>query len=155
MGADIGVGIIFGIPIDELVTELAPKFIDRKRYDTYTGEEYFVPGRTDIVRCNFNFGPFKKGEEVDENDIKNYLEELEQVEEENHPRKYSKDYVDYPEFELSYRYVGYKASLKSDLYESPQDMCKDYIPDPRGEKAWKESFPEVPGRLLIYCHYSY
>ncbi len=76
--------------------------------------------------------------------MENYLEELRE--------KYEDDNES---FIVSYDYLGFKASKGEDPYESPQDLCKEYISDPDAELKWKELFPEVPGKLLIYLHVSY
>lgn len=153
MGMDVRFGLIYGVEVWSTILEDKP-YIERKErilYNQYTGKpERTQPYSETKYKLLIDVDGFgKTGDLVDDYDFRQWvINYRNKINNEDDDGLFIYDYN-------GVKFFGIKAFNGNEPYEYPQDMCFEFKDETKSaEKVWKEWFPHIPGKLLLYMRVS-
>lgn len=154
MGMDVRFGMIYGIEVWNNILEDKPnrESVEYSIYDIYTGKLTTKKEIRWVVKYKLlidvdGFG--KAGDLVLQDDFKEWIiDHRNTINNEDDEGLFIYDYN-------GVKFFGIKAFNGHEPYEYPQDMCIEFLDETKSaEKVWKEWFPRIPGKLLLYMRVS-
>lgn len=159
MGLDVSCGTCYGIEIfstierksgidkkDGLLSELGRVETFITKYNQDTGNPYQLRKSEWMLEFNYDFMEYKKGDKISCEDWNRALYTSVDSEFNSGDR----------ELIINSQCIGVKSFVGKEPYESPQDICIEYISDlDNAKKKWEMLFPNIPGKHLLYLHASY